>query len=45
MLLGVAALRNGQGKKLLYDSVKSEFTNDPAANQFLTREYRAGWSV
>lgn len=45
MLLGVAALRNGQGKKLIYDSVKSEFTNDPAANQFLTREYRAGWSV
>jgi len=45
MLLGVAALRAGQGKKVLYDSEKSEFTNAPEANQYLTREYRAGWAI
>jgi hypothetical protein len=45
MLLGIAALRAGQGKKVLYDSVKSEFTNAPDANQYLTREYRAGWAI
>jgi predicted dehydrogenase len=45
MLLGVAALRAGQGKKVIYDSVKSEFTNAPDANQYLTREYRAGWAI
>jgi hypothetical protein len=45
MLLGVAALRSGQGRKLLYDSVKSEFIGAPDANQYLTREYRAGWKI
>jgi predicted dehydrogenase len=45
MLLGVVALKNGQGKKLIYDSVNSRFTNDPAAEQYLTREYRSGWAI
>jgi hypothetical protein len=45
MLLGVAALRAGQGKKVIYDAAKSEFTNAPDANQYLTREYRAGWAI
>jgi hypothetical protein len=45
MLLGVAALKNGQGKKLIYDSVNSRFTNDAAADQYLTREYRSGWAI
>ena len=45
MLLGVAALRAGQGKKVLYDGEKMEFTNAPDANQYLTREYRAGWAI
>jgi len=45
MLLGVAALRAGQGKKVLYDGEKMEFTNAPEANQYLTREYRAGWAI
>jgi predicted dehydrogenase len=45
MLLGVAALRAGQGKKVLYDGDKGEFTNAPDANQYLTREYRAGWAI
>jgi len=45
MLLGIVALRAGQGKKILYDAEKMRITNVPDANQYLTREYRAGWSV
>jgi predicted dehydrogenase len=45
MLLGIVALRAGQGKKILYDASKMEITNAPEANQYLTREYRSGWSV
>ena len=45
MLLGVAALRAGQGRKLYYDGAKGEFTGAPDANQFLTRVYRNGWAI
>jgi predicted dehydrogenase len=45
MLLGIVALRAGQGKKILYDEVSGSITNVPEANRYLTREYRAGWSV
>ena len=45
MLLGVAALRAGQGRKVYYDGAKGEFTNAPDANQFLSRVYRAGFAV
>jgi predicted dehydrogenase len=45
MLLGVVALRAGQGKKILYDGEKMQVTSAPEANQFLTREYRAGWAI
>jgi predicted dehydrogenase len=45
MVLGVAALRAGQGRKVLYDAEKMEFSNAPDANQFLTREYRSGWAI
>lgn len=45
MLLGMAALRAGQGRKVYYDGAKGEFTNAPDANQYLTRTYRAGWEV
>ena len=45
MLLGIVALRAGQGKKILYDGERGQITNLPDANQYLTREYRAGWSV
>jgi hypothetical protein len=45
MLLGVAALRSGQGRKVYYDAAKGEFTNAPDANQFLTRAYRSGFTV
>ncbi len=45
MLLGVVALRTGQGKKILYDGANMNITNVPDANQFLTREYRKGWEL
>ncbi len=45
MLLGMAALREGQGKKVLYDAAAMRFTNNEPLNAFLTREYRSGWSL
>ncbi len=45
MLLGIVALRAGQGVKLLYDGPAMRITNVPEANRYLTRDYRAGWSV
>lgn len=45
MLLGIAALRAGQGRKLYYDAETMQFTNGSDANKFLTREYRAGWEL
>ena len=45
MLLGIAALRAGQGRKLYYDAEAMAFTNGADANKFLTREYRAGWQL
>ncbi|MDB6099129.1 MAG: putative oxidoreductase [Gammaproteobacteria bacterium] len=45
MLLGVVALRAGQGQKILYDGETGQITNVSEANQYLTREYRAGWKV
>lgn len=43
MLLGVVALRAGQGRRILYDGDRMAVTNVPEANAYLTREYRAGW--
>jgi predicted dehydrogenase len=45
MLLGLVALRAGQGRKIYYDADAMQVTNVPEANQFLTREYRAGWGL
>jgi len=45
MLLGIVALRAGQGRKILYDGASMAITNVPDANQYLTREYRTGWAV
>jgi predicted dehydrogenase len=41
LMLGLVA--HQAGKKLDYDPVKGEVTNDPAANAYLTKEYRKGW--
>ncbi|HSA55293.1 MAG TPA: Gfo/Idh/MocA family oxidoreductase [Gemmatimonadaceae bacterium] len=45
MLLGIVALRTGQGRKILYDGAAMSVTNVPEANAWLTREYRAGWAL
>jgi hypothetical protein len=45
MLLGLVALRSGQGRKIYYDGEAMRVTNVPEANAFLTREYRSGWSL
>ena len=45
MLLGLVALRTGQGVKIQYDGAAGRITNNDNANQYLTREYRVGWSV
>jgi hypothetical protein len=43
MLLGVASLR--AKSKLHYDGANMRVTNNAAANQFLTRVYRTGYSL
>jgi len=45
MLLGVVAMRTGQGKRIYFDGDAGRITNVPEANQFLQREYRTGWSL
>ena len=45
MLLGLVALRTGQGVKIEYDAEAMRVTNAPKANEYLTREYREGWSL
>jgi len=43
MLLGVASMR--AGTRLMYDGANMKITNNEAANQFLTREYRQGFGL
>jgi predicted dehydrogenase len=45
MLLGMVALRAGQGRRIHYDADNMSIRNVPEANQYLTRQYRAGWEV
>lgn len=45
MLLGMVALRTGQGRKIVYDGASGRITNIPEANYLLHREYRQGWSL
>jgi predicted dehydrogenase len=45
MLLGVVALRTGQGQRIDYDGAAMRITNVPEANQYLSRSYRAGWAI
>jgi hypothetical protein len=45
MVLGMVAVRTGQGRKIYYDGPNMRITNDEAANQFLTREYRSGFGM
>jgi hypothetical protein len=43
MLLGIVSLR--AGTKIHYDAAEMRVTNKPAANAFLRREYRTGWTL
>ena len=45
MLLGIVALRSGQGRSIAYDGAAGRVTNAPEAERFLRREYRQGWSL
>src|SRR5690606_21719043 len=45
MLLGLVALRAGQGRKIRYDAATMTIPNAPDAERFLTREYRDGWQL
>jgi predicted dehydrogenase len=45
MLLGVVALRTGQGKRIEYDGAAGKITNVADANQYLRREPRKGWDL
>ncbi len=46
MLLGNIAIRMAHKNVILkYDSTKMAFPNLPEADQYLTREYRSGWSL
>ena len=45
MLLGIVALRAGQGRTIHYDAPSMTITNVPEANTYLTRPYRQGWEV
>ena len=43
VLLGNIAARTGE--RLLWDGQARTITNVPSANQYLRREYRAGWEM
>jgi len=45
MLLGVVAMKTGQGKRIHYDGEAGRITNVDDANQYLGREYRKGWTL
>lgn len=42
--LAAISLRLG-GRRLIWDAANANITNLPAANKFLTREYREGWAL
>lgn len=45
MLLGIVALRAGQGRAIHYDPESMSITNVPEMDHLLTRDYRPGWEV
>ena len=45
MLLGLVALRTGQGVPIEYDGAQMRVTSHPEANAYLSREYRSGWDL
>jgi hypothetical protein len=45
MLLGIVALRAGQGRPIAYDAQRMALPGAAEAEQYLRREYRAGWTL
>ncbi len=45
MLLGLVALRAGQGRRIHYDADVMRVVDHDEANRYLTRDYRPGWEV
>ncbi|HET7631338.1 MAG TPA: Gfo/Idh/MocA family oxidoreductase [Gemmatimonadaceae bacterium] len=45
MLLGVVAVRAGQGRKIYYDAQDMHVTNMPELDQYLKRDFRPGWAI
>jgi hypothetical protein len=45
MLLGIVALRTGQGRRIEWDGEAGKVTNVSNANDYLAREYRKGWTL
>jgi hypothetical protein len=45
MLLGIVAVRTGQGVQIRYDGERGAVTNNAAANQLLSRDPRRGWTL
>jgi predicted dehydrogenase len=45
MLLGVVAIRTGQGVRIDYDGEAGKVTNNSKANGYLRREPRKGWAI
>ena len=45
MVLGIVALKTGQGVQIKYDGEAGRVTNVDAANQYLQREYRKGFTL
>jgi predicted dehydrogenase len=43
--INLAAVALRAGKMVEYDAANMRITNDEAANQYLTREYRKGWEL
>ena len=43
VLLGQVAVR--AGTEIKWDAQRMKVTNNKAANQYLTKEYRKGWDV
>jgi hypothetical protein len=43
MILGIVALKNENA--IEWDGAAGRVTNAPAANAYLTREYRKGWEL
>jgi predicted dehydrogenase len=45
MLLGLVALRAGQGRRIQYDAAAMKTPGAPDAEKYLHREYRDGWAL